>query len=103
MTPKLSPRTTALVESIFTLEDVEEACQSLEQDCGNNLPGCSDSDEYRLERLRFAAIKVSQGNMSKLHEAIHEAQIDWRDLLMEAGFGYDVNEHETWAEKALGL
>lgn len=54
-----------------------------------------------MERIRFAVLKLSQGNISKLLRAIDEARIDWRDLFMAAGFGYDVNAHETWAKEIL--
>ena len=49
-----------------------------------------------LERLRFAAIRVSGGELARLREAIEIAQIDWRDLLMAAEFGTDTRTHERW-------
>ncbi len=36
------------------------------------------------------------GQLDKLEEAIKLAQIDWRDLLMAAGFGHDVEAHLKW-------
>ena len=54
-----------------------------------------------MERIRFAAIKLSQGNINKLLRAIDEARMDWRDLFMAADFGYDVNAHEKWAKEIL--
>ena len=102
MTPRLSPRTKQLVEIIFKPEDAAEASQQLEDECGNNLPSCGSLDEYGMERVRFAAIKLSKGNIQKLSKAIDEARMDWRDLLMAAGFGYDVNAHEAWANEVLG-
>ena len=46
-----------------------------------------------LERLRYAALKLSGGRLDALREAVELARIDWRDLLMGAGFGYDVHAH----------
>ena len=101
MPPKLSPRTLQLVEIFFSPKQVAEAVQWLEYECGNNLPSCNNHDEYQMERIRFAAIKLSQGNINKLLRAIDEARMDWRDLFMAADFGYDVNAHEKWAMEIL--
>jgi len=79
-----------------------EATRWLEEECGNSLPFCSNLDEYEMERMRFATIKLSKGNIHKLLEAIDEARMDWRDLLMAADFGFDVNAHEVWAKEVLG-
>jgi hypothetical protein len=99
MTLKLSPRTRKLVNIIFPLKQVEEAVQRLEEECGNTIPFCYDNDEYQMEWIRFAAIKLSEGNIDKLLHAIDEARMDWRDLFMAADFGYDVKAHEDWARK----
>ena len=101
MTPRLSPRTQEVVEIIFNPKDVEEASQWLEQECGNNLPFCKDYDEYKMERIRFAALKLSQGNILKLLKAIDLARRDWRDLLVAADFGNQLDAHENWAKDVL--
>ena len=101
MTPKLSQRTRQLIEIIFPAEQVNEAAQWLEDECGNNLPFCGKYDEYQMERIRFAVIKISKGDVNKLLGAIDEARMDWRDLLMAAEFGYDAEAHEKWAEELL--
>jgi hypothetical protein len=51
---------------------------------------------FQLERFRFSALKLSGGKLDKLRQAVELAQQDWRDLLMAAGFGDDVTEHERW-------
>ncbi|HSK66120.1 MAG TPA: hypothetical protein VK888_04265, partial [Anaerolineales bacterium] len=73
MTPGLSQRTRQLVDSLFDPIDVHEACLWLEEECGNNLPFCSEADEFQMERIRFAALKISKGNPHKLLRAIEEA------------------------------
>ena len=103
MPPKVSPRTKQLVEKIFGPKRVDEAVQWLEDECGNNLPSCDKADEYEMERIRFAVLKLSKGDIRKLLAAIDEARTDWRDLFMAADFGYDVNAHETWAKNILEL
>jgi hypothetical protein len=101
MPPKLSPRTRQLVEKIFSPKQLDEAAQWLEDECGNNIPFCENYDEFQMERIRFAAIKWSEGNIRKLLEAIDLGRIDWRDLLMAAGFGYNTRAHEKWAKEIL--
>jgi hypothetical protein len=101
MTPKLSPQTKQLVELIFSPTDATEASQWLEQECGNNLPFCKEYDEHKMERIRFAALKLSQGNLLKLSKAIDMARRDWRDVLMAADFGNHLDAHEIWAKNVL--
>ena len=101
MPPKLSPRTKELVEKVFSPKQTDEATRWLEDECGVNIPFCADHDEYQMERIRFAAIKLSEGNIKKLLSAIDEARMDWRDLFMAAGFGYDIEAHEKWAKEIL--
>ena len=101
MTPRLSPPTKRLVELFFPSKDVAEASRWLDEECGHHLPACQNLDEVGMERIRFAAIKLSQGNIPKLLEAIDQARVDWRDLLMAADFGYDVEAHQTWAQQVL--
>lgn len=101
MTPKLSPRTTQLVEKIFAQKDIPEATQWLEEECGNKLPFCNSNDEFQMERIRFATIKLSEGEISKLLQAIDVARMDWRDVLMASGFGYHLDTHEIWAKEIL--
>ena len=98
---KLSPRTRQLVEKIFQPNDVPEAVLWLEVECGNNLPFCEKDDEFSMERIRFAVIKLSGGDILKLLTAIDEARVDWRDLFMSADFGYDVEAHDQWAKEVL--
>ena len=49
-----------------------------------------------MERIRFSVLKLIEGKIDKLISAIELAQIDWRDLLMAAGFGYDTDAHNKW-------
>jgi hypothetical protein len=102
MTPRLSPLTQQLIEAIFDPKDAAEASQWLEEECGNNLSFCKDYDEYKMERIRFAALKLSQGNLTKLLKAIDMARRDWRDVLMAADFGNHLEAHEIWAKDVLG-
>jgi hypothetical protein len=50
--------------------------------------------------VRFAALKLSEGRLDRLEEAIKLAQTDWRDLLVAAGFAHDVEAHLNWLPAA---
>jgi len=94
---RLSPETRRRVERLFDgAEQREEAAHLLEEQCGNNLAFPTQLDAVALERYRFAALKLSEGDLERLRQAVTLAKRDWRDLLMAAGFGHDIYEHERW-------
>ena len=92
----LSPDTLTRVEVLFAPDQVEAARAALENECANNLPFCEHLDMLGLERIRFAVLKLSLGNLENLRREIDQAKRDWRDTLMAAGFGHDVNAHSRW-------
>ena len=63
----------------------------------DTVPFCEGSDKYDMDRIRIAVLKLCEGSMDKLVEAIVLAQTDWRDLLVAAGFGHDTQAHEKWS------
>jgi hypothetical protein len=101
MTPHDSPpasltqRTLDHVAALFPTAK-EQVVEILLRDCGNNLPFLEKADALALERPRFAVLKLSNGRFDKLKSAIELAKTDWRDLLMAAGFGEDVEAHLKW-------
>lgn len=98
---ELTKETIQLINKIFPESNRAEVIELLKYDCSDNLPLFKGATSERLERVRFAAIKMSEGQMDKLYYAVNLAQVDWRDLLMLTGCGNDVNLHEIWATKAL--
>lgn len=98
----LSQDTWNLVRAIFPPEQQADVARLLVEECSDNLPFLREMDEKRLERFHFAALKLSQGQVNKLLEAIVLAQVDWRDLLVAAGFAQSVDAHTIWAKGLLG-
>lgn len=94
--PDLSAETEIRVLLSFHREDVAEVRRILRDECGNNLPFCENSDSLQLERVRFAALKLSEGDKGKFHRAVQLAQQDWRDLLIAAGFADDTEAYQSW-------
>jgi hypothetical protein len=93
---ELSPQTSRRLEMLFPPMTREEARRLLTHECGSNLPLSGNSTPQSLERIRFAALKVSDGQIEKLKKAIELAKADWRDLLVDAGFAHDTEAHKSW-------
>jgi len=91
---------TALIErqivKLFPPDEHEEVRRLLHEDCGATLPGLSKSSPRSHERIQCAALKLSEGRLDKLYDAIALAQTDWRDLLVVAGFAGDTDAHLDW-------
>jgi hypothetical protein len=51
--------------------------------------------------VQLAAIRVSGWNIENLEKAVALANTDWRDALMGAGFGHDLQAHRQWQAQAL--
>jgi len=84
------------LEALFAPEDRAEAERLLAEECSGNLPFCEDATPESAERIRYAVLKLSRGSLDELRRAIAEAQMDWRDVLMAAGFGCEVEAHLRW-------
>jgi hypothetical protein len=93
---ELSPLTKQHLAALFVPADVSEAEQLLARECAENLPLVSNPTPGGLERLRFAALRLSDGNLHRLRDAIALAKTDWRDLLVAADFAEDVHAHQSW-------
>ena len=90
----MTPRARARIDDLFVTAERDEAAALLERDCGADVPLVAD--ERTLERIRIACIKLSGGRLDELRAAIAQANVDWRDVLVAAGFGHDPTEHERW-------
>lgn len=93
----LSQETKDRIETLFGNErDYLRVLKILETECGDNLPMIQTQWTNQAERIRFAVLKLSQGNLHELNNAIESAKCDWRDTLMMAGFGTDLKAHLSW-------
>jgi hypothetical protein len=93
----LSPGTKARLARLFAPGDQAEAEVLLSERCGRHLPGTTAWPESDIERIQFAALKVSGGSISALVEAVRLANSDWRNLLVAAGFANDPEAHKSWS------
>lgn len=91
----ISDETLWRIEALFPPEQREEVIVRLAFECGRNVPHFERQSPVELERLQFAALKYSQGEMALLRRGIAQAQRDWRDLFVGVGFAA-VDAHRQW-------
>lgn len=104
MSTPIAPQVLSVLVKVFPQRaEQQEVIQLLQTECGNNLPLCENETETTplLRRIRYAALKVSEGDITKLRRAIQVAKSDWRDLLVGAGFANDLNASDAWAKQVL--
>lgn len=89
---RLNTHTIVRLERLFKFADRQKAKDLLLQ--WRDQRFCDQQSE--AERVRFAALKVSNGDLKKLAQAIELANQDYRDLLVEAGFANHHEEHQRW-------
>lgn len=92
----LSSLTREKLDAIFAPADRAEAAKLLVEHCATSLPLWRGTKPADFERIRLAVIKLSKGDLLMLERIIEQAHTDWRDVLMGAGFGDDVNAHLHW-------
>jgi len=98
----ISEATWQKIRALFPPELHGEVAVLLADQCGNNLPFLQSLDEEALDRFRFAVLKLSGGDIEKLHEAVALAKKDWRDLLVAAGFANSLEAHRSWNPRPQG-
>lgn len=98
---KLIDKTFQIINKLFSEADRQEAIKLLEYECADNLPLLSQKTILDgNERIRFAVIKLADGDLDKLHYEVGVAKQDWRDVLIFSDFG-DMYTHEVWAKDIL--
>jgi hypothetical protein len=93
----LSIKLRAKVETMFPPEQVAAVPALLETQCGADLPLIGAQDPVGVERVRWAALRMSGGSLERLQAAIESANRDWRDALVAGGFATSVRAH-LWLE-----
>jgi cobalamin biosynthesis Co2+ chelatase CbiK len=97
----LSSTTRRIIERLFARLDYDAARAVLEAECGARLPFADTLGDAGVERVRLAVLKLSDGDLAKLRDMAGHAQVDWRDVLVWAGFGESLAAHGEWAREIL--
>lgn len=83
MTVPLTDATVDRIARSFPLQDQDLVAALLIEECGDNLTANPEFVEF-IERIRFAVLKLSRGDLNALGRAIDLAKLDWRDVLVAA-------------------
>ena len=94
----LSTRIRAKLDQLFSADERAAAAELLEHQCGAGLPLIAAQGPEGIERIRCAALKLSEGSLEKLHLAVSFANNDWRDVLVAAGFAHGMRAHLAWLD-----
>jgi len=97
----LSDKTLRLVRCVFRSDQQSAAVAILEAECGSNLPFMAAATAESIERVRFAVLKMSGGELSELRRALSLANTDWRDILVAAHFADDLLAHVAWFDERI--
>jgi len=92
----LSDDTRQRLQRLFPEPQWQEVEAILREDCGDTLPMVKPSWLDLVERIRFAVLKLSQGDLTRLKKHVKGARHDWRDVLMAAGFANSLTAHKDW-------
>jgi hypothetical protein len=92
----LSEATKDRIRRLFDGTECARVEDILLNTCGDNLPLVDTGYVQLAERIRFAVLKLSHGNIAALQSHIKDAQIDWRDVLVAADFAESTMAHLHW-------
>lgn len=96
MTIQVDEETRERIERLFVEKNWDYVISTLESRVGDGVPLTKNFEPSHFRRIRYAVLKLSRGNRDEFERAVELANLDWRDLLVSAGFGNDVTAHERW-------
>jgi len=92
----LTPFVKSTLQQTFAQAQWAAVTELLDSECGGNLPLIESQGASGIERVQCAVLKISAGSLQRLQQAIKQAQVDWRDVLVAAGFANDPTVHLQW-------
>ena len=93
---ELSEETKSRIVLLFGDSEQRVAADILRNACGDNIAGVETAYTDLAERIRFAVLKLSKGNWAVLAQQVQGAGVDFRDVLVAAGFGESLEAHLEW-------
>lgn len=86
------------IDVVNKIED-DELRDKVIQLINTNIDYIKDFPAHQHQRLHIAIIKLSVDKNHGFEYAKDLIFCDYRDLLMSAGFGYDIYKHLYWADE----
>ncbi len=95
MSTPLTAPVLAVIQRDFPASEAHLIGAILIDGCGDDLPLVPSPAE--IERIRLAVLKLAEGDVHVLPDHLGMARVDWRDVLVAAGFAHDLSAHLAWA------
>jgi hypothetical protein len=90
-----------IASKIFGQDKAECAIQCLQDFEASFGQSHSDESGRVSERIEAAILKLSESKKDEFENHIKLAKIDWRDVLVGAGFGKDARIHLKWIKEKI--
>jgi hypothetical protein len=94
---RLKDSVNAVIDKLFPPSEQGAVRELLLEECSDKLPLVKSAE--LMERIQLAVLKLSKGKAGRLLDEIKSARRDWRDVLVAAGFGNDLEAHLKWARE----
>lgn len=85
------------IENLFSPDEHASAYKLLNT---SQFPRMELLSEMELERIASAALKLSGGSIRKLATELETVALDWRDVLVAAGFEHHALAHKKWLSES---
>jgi len=95
MSAPLTPLVLNVIQRDFPAADADLIGAILLDGCGDDLPMIHGPPD--IERIRLAVLKLAEGDVQVIPDHLGMARVDWRNVLMVAGFANDAGAHLVWA------
>lgn len=95
---ELGSRTEKLIVRRLAPDVAARVSELLFSRCTAERLGCTGWTTEQMERIWFAVLRVGGTSCTTVEAAVVQAETDWRDLLVAAGFEDDVEAHLMWWE-----
>jgi hypothetical protein len=95
----LSAQVEGVIRRLFAPGEAEAISRLILEECSVKLPLTQTASQR--EPIQLAVLKLCRGDPDRLVSEIRSAQRDWRDTLVAAGFGSDLEAHHRWAKEII--
>lgn len=99
----LGPTTAELIDACCPAPLQKDICELLATQCAEGLPPVGSTPGWLelIDRVQLSVLRGSGWNIALIRAKVAQANVDWRDTLVKAGFGSSVVAHVVWQKQAL--
>ena len=99
----LGPLTAELVDARCPAPQRKDIRELLSTQCAERLPLVDSTPEWLalIDRVQLSTLRGSSWDFARISAKVAQANVDWRDSLLRAGFGSSLAAHRAWQAHAL--